>query len=119
MKKGDDQTKTVVYVLIAFAAGAALAYFVMGAQSGWGYGVMGPGMMWGSSGYGMMNYMQQYRNTVDADCKTITTDELEEIGDYVMGQMIGDERVHETVDQTHPNIDAMHLTMGRIATGCY
>lgn len=120
MSKKDEQVKIVIYVLIAFVAGAALMYFLTAAPSArWGFGMMGPGMMWGQQGSGMMQYMQSYRDTVNADCSVVTAEQLEKIGDEIMGQMIGDEKIHERIDETHPNIDAMHLMMGRIATGCY
>lgn len=119
MAKRRGETELVVYLLIGIAVGATLVYFFAAPRMTWGYGMMGSGMMWGQGGWGMMQYMQQYRNTVDADCGTITVERLEEIGDEVMGQMIGDETIHEQIDSTHPNIDPMHLIIGRMATGCY
>ncbi len=118
MAKKDKNIQLVVYLLIGIAIGAVLTYFLITPRYLFGYG-MGPSMMWGQSGFGMMQYMQAYRNTVDADCNTTTAEELEKIGDDVMEQMIGDEKIHERIDETHPNIDATHLMIGRIATGCY
>lgn len=118
MARKKNNTELIAYLLIGLAVGSALTYFLTAPRIGWGYGMMGQGMMWGQ-GPGMMQYMQSYRNTINADCSTITVERLEEIGDEIMGQMIGDEGVHEKIDRTHPNIDAMHIMMGKMATGCY
>lgn len=129
MAKKPDNMRTAAYVLVGVLIGAAVTYFAATPRQSWAYGPgmmggygYGPGMMWGQDygqGWGMMQYMQGYRDTVAADCSTITSEELVEIGDDVMGQMIGDEAVHERIDATHPNIDSVHLAMGRMATGCY
>lgn len=117
-KKGDD-AKLIVYLLIGVAIGAALTYFLVAPKSFWGYGMMDSGMMYGQPGYGMMQYMQGYRSSANADCSNVTTGQFEDIGDRLMGQMIGNDTVHEQIDRSQPNMDQMHVMIGRMATGCY
>ena len=111
----------------AFFAGAIVAGLLSAAAQPWrafGPGMMGSGAAMGS-GYGtgmmgpwMMRGMQAYRQQAAADCATMTLEQLRELGDQLMGQMVGDEQLHEQMDLAHPNIDAMHVLMGRMATGC-
>lgn len=121
MAKREDRTEFLLYVALAFAVGFGVAYFVQAYEPFIGAGSMG-GHMTGMSGpysYGMMAFMQGYREFLSADCSTITAQDLEKIGGDLMDQMVGNETLHEEIAAATPGMEAMHLTMGRMATGCY
>ena len=51
------------------------------------------------------------------DCDSLSESELENIGEQLMGQMVGDE-IHEQMDQQMKDERTMHILMARMMTGC-
>ncbi|MBI2579124.1 MAG: hypothetical protein HYW26_05410 [Candidatus Aenigmarchaeota archaeon] len=52
------------------------------------------------------------------DCGSLTENDLEIIGDSMMGQMIGDEQLHEQMDAQMRDERVMHILMAKMMTGC-
>lgn len=52
------------------------------------------------------------------DCASLDDNDFERLGDDMMGQMIGDEQLHEQMDAQMRDERTMHILMARMMTGC-
>ncbi|MBI2547300.1 MAG: hypothetical protein HYW23_02530 [Candidatus Aenigmarchaeota archaeon] len=70
-----------------------------------------------------MMSLQNVNNTAQLDCNKIPDSEFTELGDAVMGRMVGNTELHEQMDnmmggEGSASLNQMHLIMGRNWMGC-
>lgn len=57
-------------------------------------------------------------NARSIDCSSLSDNDLERIGEEMMAQMIGDEQLHEQMDEQMRDERTMHILMAKMMTGC-
>ena len=105
MKKRDTEKYT--YLAVGFFT-ALLAIVLLNFASFPGY----------PNAYMMPMARMMIGNARSIDCSNLDGNDLEKIGEEIMAQMIGDEKLHEQMDAQMKDEKTMHILMARMMTGC-